>query len=351
VATTLNIGFIKGWLNVDRNSTMKCANFFYRRCSIRSKTNAYLFVAVISLVGLSACANKPEGRYSIAQDIAPNFDYGQIQYQTVTPKFEPYNVWTSRPYKVLGEYYTPMQHAKGYEGKGVASWYGQKFHGHKTANGEVFDMFGLTAAHTTLPLPSFVKVTNLANNKSITVRVNDRGPFHDNRIIDLSYGAAKKLGYHESGVADVKVEVIHVSQAGDVTIGRQATQYANNDDMQIAQQVITQPAPRIQTNNVASSEEVTPQPSQTASDMQSEQSVQNNGLFVQVMAMQNGDKAKDLAMGLASLLQVPTHLPKIENVYRLQLGPLADQQKAKKLIQDLGKLGFDQAFTIEISPQ
>lgn len=324
---------------------MKCANHVYSRLSKGSSTNFCLLVIVMSVFGLSACANKPAGRYNIDQDTAPNFDYGQIQYQSVTPGFEPYNIWTSRPYKVLGQYYTPMQSSKGHEEKGEASWYGQKFHGHKTANGEIFDMFALSAAHKTLPLPSFVKVTNLSNNKTITVRVNDRGPFHGDRVIDLSYGAAKKLGYHESGVANVKVEVIHISEIGDVTIGRQATQYADSQETQIANQAVALPAEKLENLRLD-----TPISDITAATS-AEQNSQQNGLFVQVMAMLNGDKAKDLASGLASLLQVPTSLPKVENVYRLQLGPLANEQKAKKLIKELDKLGFDQAFTIEISPQ
>jgi len=274
------------------------------------------------------------------QDTAPNFDYGQIQYQEVTPSFEPYNVWTARPYKVLGQYYSPMLSAKGYEEVGQASWYGQKFHGHKTATGEVFDMFALTAAHKTLPLPSFVKVTNLKNNKSITVRVNDRGPFHGNRLIDLSYGAAKKLGFHKYGVADVKLEVIHISENGDLTVGKQATQHAEPEQPQIA----LQKAPSImQVEEYNEDESVEPSAYQTQNA-----GIQTSSLFVQVMAMENAEKAKDLATGLANLLQVQTHLPKSENIYRLQLGPIPTEQKAENLIKELGKLGFDKAFTIQV---
>ncbi|MFP3519286.1 septal ring lytic transglycosylase RlpA family protein, partial [Pseudomonas sp. SIMBA_077] len=95
---------------------------------------------------------------------------------------------------------------------GTASWYGTKFHGQNTANGEVYDLYGMSAAHKTLPLPSYVKVTNLDNNRSVILRVNDRGPFYSDRIIDLSYAAAKKLGYAETGTARVKVEGIDPQQ-------------------------------------------------------------------------------------------------------------------------------------------
>jgi rare lipoprotein A len=303
--------------------------------SFKLKSFLGLVIICISLL-LTACNSTPKSRYSIKQDIAPDFDYGEIEYETIEPIFEPYNVWTSRPYKVLGKYYTPMLVAKGHEEEGQASWYGQKFHGHKTANGEVFDMFALSAAHKTLPLPSFVKVTNLKNNKTAIVRVNDRGPFHDDRVIDLSYGAAKKLGYHKYGVTDVKIEVIHVSEQGDITVGNGPTVFADNQDTLLAKK------------NIAPVD--APQIIDTTSNTTQNDDVATNGLFVQVMAMQNGDKAKDLASGLSNLLQVPNNLPKTEDVYRLHLGPLANQQKAEKLIKELGKLGFDQAFAIEITP-
>ncbi|MGS2717211.1 septal ring lytic transglycosylase RlpA family protein [Eionea flava] len=109
------------------------------------------------------------------------------------------------PYTVLGKTYTLLPSSEGYQEQGGASWYGTKFHGRRTANGEVYDMWGMTAAHKTLPIPSYVRVTNLANGRSIIVLVNDRGPFHSERIIDLSYAAALKLGFAQQGVADVEV--------------------------------------------------------------------------------------------------------------------------------------------------
>mgnify|MGYP001815715859 CR=1 FL=1 len=112
------------------------------------------------------------------------------------------------PYTVLGNTYRVMTTEEGYAERGIASWYGEKFHGHQTSNGEVFDMFKATAAHKSLPIPSFLRVTNLDNNRSIIVRVNDRGPFHSDRIIDLSYGAAVKLGYADIGTARVHLEAI-----------------------------------------------------------------------------------------------------------------------------------------------
>ena len=111
-------------------------------------------------------------------------------------------------YEVLGKTYFVMSSADGYREDGQASWYGTKFHGRLTSSGEPFDMYQLTAAHRSLPIPAYVRVTNLANGRKTIVRVNDRGPFHPNRIIDLSYAAAVKLGFHQSGTAPVRVEVV-----------------------------------------------------------------------------------------------------------------------------------------------
>jgi len=112
----------------------------------------------------------------------------------------------NRPYVVFGKTYTPTLSTPNFRQRGVASWYGRKFHGQKTSSGEAYDMYGMSAAHPTLPIPSYVRVTNLANNRSVVVRVNDRGPFHSERIIDLSYTAALKLGYVGQGSAQVEIE-------------------------------------------------------------------------------------------------------------------------------------------------
>ena len=127
-----------------------------------------------------------------------------------TPKYEPYVDSANDPYRVLGKTYVPLQSEVGYREQGVASWYGKKFHGKPTSIGETYDMYQMTAAHKTLPLPCYVSVTNLENKKKITVRVNDRGPFIDDRIIDLSYAAALKLDLVGPGTGPVLVEAIPV---------------------------------------------------------------------------------------------------------------------------------------------
>jgi rare lipoprotein A len=122
------------------------------------------------------------------------------------PKIEPYNPRNSRPYVVFGKTYAPFADNRPFKQRGHGSWYGKKFHGQKTASGELYDMYQMTAAHPTLPLPSYVRVTNLKNGRQVIVRVNDRGPFLSKRIIDLSYTAALKLGYIGQGSAELEVE-------------------------------------------------------------------------------------------------------------------------------------------------
>lgn len=134
-----------------------------------------------------------------------------------TPKNEPYLARANKPYKALGATYKPMTSWQPYKEQGVASWYGKRYHGQKTSSGEVYDMYSMSAAHTTLPLPSYAKVTNPANGRFVIVRVNDRGPFKGNRIIDLSYAAAYKLRFTTSGSTLVEVEAIDPKNVGNYT--------------------------------------------------------------------------------------------------------------------------------------
>lgn len=117
-----------------------------------------------------------------------------------------------KPYEVDGKRYNPLRGHQGFQQRGIASWYGRKFHGRKTSNGEIYDMYGLSAAHKTLPMGVYVKVTHLSNGRNITVRINDRGPFVAGRIIDLSYGAARELGIVDSGTAKVQIQALGYQQ-------------------------------------------------------------------------------------------------------------------------------------------
>lgn len=122
------------------------------------------------------------------------------------PRFEPLHRFANRPYVALGQSYTPDNELRAYKDNGIASWYGRRYHGQRTSSGEAYDMYGMTAAHRTLPIPSYARVTNPATNRSVVVRINDRGPFHPERIIDVSYTAAYKLGILQGGSAKVTVE-------------------------------------------------------------------------------------------------------------------------------------------------
>jgi rare lipoprotein A len=124
------------------------------------------------------------------------------------PRVEPLHKYANRPYTALGRDYVPMTSLQPFRQRGMASWYGKRYHGQKTSSGEVYDMYAMSAAHPTLPIPSYARVTNLANGRSIVVRINDRGPFRSARIIDVSYVAAYKLGFIQAGQAQVEVEAI-----------------------------------------------------------------------------------------------------------------------------------------------
>jgi len=128
-----------------------------------------------------------------------------------TPRSEPLHRYANRPYTALGKTYTPLTQTGSFKERGIASWYGKKFHGQRTSIGEIYDMYGMTAAHPTLPIPSYARVTNLSNHKSVIIRINDRGPFLHDRVIDLSYTAAYKLALLGNGSGEVEIESISPS--------------------------------------------------------------------------------------------------------------------------------------------
>lgn len=170
-----------------------------------------LLLLMAVLVGCSSSSSKkPSSRYSVDQDYGPDSPVDVSHVENAVPKVEPRSRGGNKsPYEVLGRTYHVLGSADGYRQRGGASWYGNKFHGHATSNGETYDMFKMTAAHKTLPIPTYARVTNLANDRQVIVRINDRGPFHRGRIIDLSYAAASKLGMLAKGTAQVEVEAIN----------------------------------------------------------------------------------------------------------------------------------------------
>jgi peptidoglycan lytic transglycosylase len=149
---------------------------------------------------------RPGGGYLAGDGPGANVPANLASIPDAVPRSEPLNSYANREYVALGKTYTPLTAPGNYKERGIASWYGRKFHGQRTSSGETYDMYAMTAAHPTLPIPSYARVTNLINGKSVVVRINDRGPFLHNRIIDLSYAAAYKLGLIVAGSGEVEVE-------------------------------------------------------------------------------------------------------------------------------------------------
>jgi rare lipoprotein A len=170
---------------------------------------------VLTVLTLAACSGS-NPRVAWEGDGAPAANLKPADVIDAVPRPDPIlRAGNSSPYSVDGVEYHVMDTAVGYDEQGVASWYGTKFHGNKTANGEVYDLYLATAAHRSLPIPSYVRITNLDNNRQIVVRVNDRGPFHPERLIDLSYAAAVKLGFVDQGTAPVRIQSLNLAGVDD----------------------------------------------------------------------------------------------------------------------------------------
>jgi len=233
------------------------------------------------------------------------------------PRWEPLHKPALRPYEVFGTRYVPHTSVRPYKAKGVASWYGKKFHGQKTSIGEPYDMFAMTAAHTTLALPSYARVTNLRNGRSVIVRVIDRGPFHAGRIIDLSYTAAYKLGLVQGGSGEVEVEAVI---PGEET----ATTYA-------------QVAPPVA-------------PSAPASARPTVENRLPSGVYLQLGAFGNADNADNLKLHLERELdwiEEPMHILRANGLHRLQLGPYASRAAALAIADRIrDSLGYQPAIVI-----
>ena len=241
-----------------------------------------------------------------ADEIPENLE----QTPDALPRWEPLHKPALRPYEVFGTRYVPNTSVRPYKARGIASWYGKKFHGQKTSIGEPYDMFAMTAAHPTLALPSYVRVTSLQTGRSVVVRVIDRGPFHAGRIIDLSYTAAYKLGLIQGGSGQVEVEAI---LPGDST----ATTYA-----QIAPPSVpaaSAPATAVETS-------LPP------------------GIYLQLGAFSNADNADNLKLHMERELDWVTekmHILRANGLHRLQLGPYASRPAADAVAERIrSSLGY-----------
>ncbi len=246
---------------------------------------------------LVSCASS---RYDLTHDVAPSGDFDASSVPDAVPRWEPLSPQGNySPYTVRGVTYTLLDKAEGYVEEGIASWYGLKFHGELTSNGEIYNMYHLTAAHKTLPLPAFLKVTNLTNGQQIVVRVNDRGPFHEGRIIDLSYAAAKKLGFADAGTANVRLEAVTVTP--------------ENSDARSAQ-----------AQNVLA-------------------------YFVQIAALSNQDAAKKLIDRLREEGLSGFVAKSIDKIYRVRLGPYERQTQAEEVKERLAGSGLGKPIVIKRS--
>lgn len=268
------------------------------------------------------------------KDGAPwwDVDVSKIPDATPTPHNGPYK---ANPYTVLGKTYYPLGDSRNYRATGTASWYGTKFHGQPTANGEKYDLYGMSAAHKTLPLPSYVRVTNLENGKSVVLRVNDRGPFYSDRIIDLSFAAAKKLGYAEVGTARVKVEGIDPEQW-----------WAERG--QPVPSVLAQPrkaAGPVTASLAQPVEQYAPPPEQHAGaavpvQVENDQGAgAGSGVFLQVGAFANPDAAQLLRDKLSSMTAAPVFVSSVVHqqqvLHRVRLGPIESADEAARVEQSV----------------
>jgi rare lipoprotein A len=183
--------------------------------SVKVSTSSWVLgLACLVLVGCAPAPQKQQPQpktptWGDIRDSGPSRPVDTSHVPDAVPRYEARTIAGNKnPYVVLGKTYYLMEDERAYKERGKASWYGNKFHGRRTSNGEIYDMYAMTAAHKTLPIPSYVRVTNVANGKTVVVRVNDRGPFHGDRIIDLSYAAAQRIGILNAGTGLVDVEIV-----------------------------------------------------------------------------------------------------------------------------------------------
>jgi rare lipoprotein A len=166
-------------------------------------------LALALAIALAACSSSPKnGGYYKDDGPGATAPSNLASIPDARPRSEPLHKFANRPYEVFGKKYVPLASVQPFRQRGMASWYGKRFHGQKTASGEPYDMYAMSAAHPTLPIPSYARITSVRSGRQVVVRINDRGPFHANRVIDLSYAAAYRLGLIGTGSGEVEIEAI-----------------------------------------------------------------------------------------------------------------------------------------------
>ena len=245
------------------------------------------------------------------------------------PRVEPVRAATSRPYVVMGRSYTPMTALRPYKARGIATWYGRRYHGKQTSSGEIYDMYAMTAAHTTLPIPSYARVTNLASGKSVVVRVNDRGPFVEGRIIDLSYTAAHRIGVLAGGSALVEVESIIPGQSVAETAAMPAPPSAS-DPGSAPVAAVSEPAP------VPPAAAPPPDTPPAGAPVIAE----TPGHYLQFGAFGSRPNAEDfLARMKAQMggLAENLHIHARDGLFRVHAGPYSSQPEARQAAERIGQ--------------
>lgn len=294
-------------------------------------------LAIAAALLLNACSSPggndsgdQVGRYSMRHDAPPDGN-GELDPDNIpdaVPVDEPRTAAGNKtPYTVLGETYDVMPESTGYEQVGKASWYGKKFHGFKTSNGETYSMYQMSGAHRTLPIPSYVRVTNLDNGRSGIVRINDRGPFHSDRVIDVSYAAAVKLGMINSGTARVKVEAI--TPATSTYAAREANRDALTDSG------TKRKSGRVDIDSlaVAHTPATRPVPAEAIAKPASSAPLRANAgsTWLQAGAFRNENSAHALGERIASITGQPVKIETAEGLHKVRIGPLADPQQVSEI--------------------
>ncbi|SFU34352.1 septal ring lytic transglycosylase RlpA family protein [Halomonas korlensis] len=271
-------------------------------------------------------------RYALSGDAYPEDPPDVSEVPNAEPRREPLSRGGNRsPYEVWGKSYEVLADASGYVREGKASWYGEKFHGYATSNGEIYDMYTMSAAHRSLPLPSFARVTSQDNGRSVIVRVNDRGPFHSEREIDLSYAAAARLGILDRGTGRVRVEAINVDQwLADK--GNPAQRQGQPDTQGASSIPATTPV-------------VSAVPSIASGSDNSERAAAGS-VFLQVAALGSAESARTLKTRLESELSRPVRVASATGTHRVQVGPLNHVEQADPVRDQLRRAGFAQAFIV-----
>ena len=317
-----------------------------------------LIVLVTTALLLAGCSEVSLLSYGAKKYHAAGKDTAAVGPNDVdrgTPKL-------GNPYQVDGIWYYPKVD-NAYDETGIASWYGEPFHGRRTANGAVYDMHKLTAAHKTLPLPTDVRVTNLENGRSIIVTVNDRGPFAHSRIIDLSYRSAQMLGIVKKGTAKVRVQVINGGNGDQTIIAKPKTPLTEKNNVAAAPQASvvadTLAPPAVVKQAPAPKIEALPAPAAAVAETQvtsasaysaptptvSVQPITQSDIFIQAGAFVDFNNANILSARLSSL--GPTKVSQVlvngQDFYRVRVGPVPDIDKADQLLADLINNGHTEA--------